>query len=117
MKRKWLIAGFVLAAALTLFFAVRAAMFAVFWLDPHRDRHPVEPWMTPRYIVRTYDIPREVLAEALQLDEGDNPKMPLETLAKEHAIPVETLVSAVQLLVDERPDQPEGPPPDMVEKP
>jgi len=108
MNRIWLKFGFVLAAVLTLFFAVRAVMFAVFWMDPHRDRHPVEPWMTPRYIVQTYDIPREILAETLQLNAGDSPKKPLDALARERGVAPAAMVNAVQALVDTRPT----PPPD-----
>jgi hypothetical protein len=114
MRRKWLLAGFVLTAALTAFFAVRAIMFAVYWMDPERGHHPVEPWMTPRYIVRAYDIPREVLAETLNLEPGDSPKMPLDKLARERGTDVMPMVQAVQALVDARP---EGPPPDHMPPP
>tara|TARA_R110002111_G_scaffold181739_2_gene247279 strand:+ start:469 stop:879 length:411 start_codon:yes stop_codon:yes gene_type:complete len=110
MRRKWLKLGFVLAATLTLIFVMRAALFAVFWMDPHRDRHPVKPWMTPRYIVRTYDIPREVLAETLNLKAGDSPKKPLGALARERGVAAAQMVGAVQALVDAHP----GPPPDSL---
>jgi len=121
VKRIWLKLGFGLAAALTLFFVVRAVMFAVFWMDPHRDRHPVEPWMTPRYIVRTYNIPRDALADVLDLHPGDSPKMPLDKLAQERGKDTAAMVSAVQVLVDARspslPDEPQPPSPPLVNAP
>lgn len=107
MRRKWLLAGFVLAAALTAFFAVRAVMFAVYWMDPDRGHHPVEAWMTPRYILHAYDIPRERLAETLGLEQGESPKIPLGKLARERGRDVAGMIAAVQALVD----GPSGAPP------
>jgi hypothetical protein len=111
MRRKWLLAGFVLAAALTAFFIIRAVLFTVYWMDPERGLHPVEPWMTPRYILRAYDLPRDDLAETLNLQRGDSPKEPLDKLARDRGVDVGPLVKAVQAMVDARTDPaPKTPP-------
>jgi hypothetical protein len=116
MKSIWLKIGFGLAVVLTLFFLLRLVVFAVFWLDPHKERHPIEPWMTPRYISKTYDIPRDDLAAALGLEPGANPKAPLGVLARDLDIPVQDLVDAVQQVLDLF-DQPPPPPPKVETKP
>ncbi len=103
MRRKAMLAGFAIAAALTVFFIVRAVYFAVFWMDPERGLHPVEPWMTPRYIGRTYDIPREVLQEILQLTPGETPRIPLEKLADQRGISVQALIEEIEAVIEARP--------------
>lgn len=105
MKRKVMLAGFALAALLTLFFLVRAVLFAVAWMDPERGVHPIEPWMTPRYIVRTYDIPRDEMQRILDLGPGDTPRQPLESLAKSRGVSVETYIEQLGALIDARPPQ------------
>ncbi|WP_127049045.1 hypothetical protein [Pseudorhodobacter sp. E13] len=102
MRRKAMLAVFVIAAGLTVFFITRAIFFAVFWMDPERGLHPVEPWMTPRYIGRTYDLPRADLQEILHLTPGETPRVPLEKLAQQRGIPVEDLIAEIEALIAAR---------------
>lgn len=93
----FLSAGLTLALAATLFFAVRAAMFAVYWADPaHRDQ-PIQGWMTPRYVAMSWDLPPEVLREAL------GPAMPepgerrtLAEIAADTGIPLPRLAEQIE---------------------
>jgi len=56
---------FGMASAATVFFAVRSVLFFVYWSDPaHRDQ-PIEGWMTPRYVVQSWQLPPEVMIDAL----------------------------------------------------
>jgi hypothetical protein len=103
MRRKAMLAGFAIAAALTAFFAVRAIFFAFVWMDPDRGLHPIEPWMTPRYIARTYDIPRDQMQWILDLGPDETPRQPLETLAKARGVPVQALIDEFNALLDARP--------------
>ena len=67
--------AFVAALALTALFTIRAAVFAVYWTDPaHRDQ-AIEGWMTPRYVAHSWDLPRDVVGEALGLDPGGGPRV------------------------------------------
>ncbi|WP_323005484.1 hypothetical protein [Pseudorhodobacter sp.] len=102
MKRKLMLAGFAVAAVLTAFFLVRAVMFALFWMDPERGLHPVEPWMTPRYIAHTYDIPRADLQRILKLGPEETPRMPLKKLAEAHGVPLEGLIAELEAVIAER---------------
>jgi hypothetical protein len=89
--------GLVLALAATLFFAGRATMFAVYWADPaHRDQ-PIQGWMTPRYVAMSWDLPPEVLHEAL------GPAMPepgarktLAEIAADTGIPLPRLAGQIE---------------------
>lgn len=103
MKRKVMLAVFAIAAVLTTFFIVQAVFFAFVWMDPDRGIHPIEPWMTPRYIARTYDIPRDKMQWILDLGPDETPRQPLDSLAKARGISVQKWIGEFNALLDARP--------------
>ena len=104
----WLRIGLVLAAGVTLLFLLRAIFFATIWLESDPLRHAVEPWMTPRYIVRTYGLPPERVDAALGLPTGQSPRKPLADIAERQGVPVARLIAAVEALRAEGGAQPGG---------
>jgi hypothetical protein len=60
-----LLTGFVLATGLTIFFAIRMVLFTLHWSDPARQDQTIEAWMPLRYVARSWDVPVEVLSEAV----------------------------------------------------
>lgn len=66
-EHKLLLSGFVLAIAVMLFFAVRSIMFWVYWADPAHREQPIADWMTPRYVAHSWDVPPQVIGNALGL--------------------------------------------------
>ena len=103
MRRKIMLAVFAVAAALTAFFIIRAVFFAFIWMDPDRAPHPIEPWMTPRYIARTYDIPRPEMQFILDLGPDETPRKPLESLAEARGVPVQNWIDDFNAYLDARP--------------
>jgi hypothetical protein len=95
-RHPWLTLTFVLAVVLALGFAGRAAKLALDW---NRGPAPVEDWMTPRYLVHSYDIDPEVLAAVLDKQPGESPRDTLAEIARAHGVPVADLLAAVQALV------------------
>jgi len=61
--------AFLAAAALTLFFAVRLIVSTVYWMQPEQQDRAPEGWMTPGYVARSWDVPRDALRDALALPE------------------------------------------------
>lgn len=54
-----------LALAIAVFFAVRLAVFTIYWADPaHRDQR-IEGWMTPAYVARSWDVDPDVIRMTL----------------------------------------------------
>jgi hypothetical protein len=98
-----MLAVFAVAAALTAFFIIRAVFFAFIWMDPDRARHPIEPWMTPRYIARTYDIPHPEMQFILDLGPDETPRQPLESLAEARRVPVQNWIDDFNAYLDARP--------------
>jgi hypothetical protein len=95
-SHRWLLLGFLAAFALTLFFAGRAALFAVYWTQ-HRDE-AIAGWMTPSYIAHSWQLPPEVMAGALGLarDEGEGRRLTLAEIAAERGVPVATLAAEIE---------------------
>lgn len=90
---------FVIACLAALFFAVRLTVFTIYWSDPaHRDL-PLEAWMTPGYVAMSWDVPREVVGEALGLDPDSGARKSLEDLAAERGVPVAALADAIRTAI------------------
>ena len=71
VKRLWAaapIATLVLALALAAagLFAVRGVAFWVYWSNPARHEQAIAPWMTPGYIAHSWQVPRDVVIDAVQ---------------------------------------------------
>jgi len=98
---RWLInTGFVLALALTLLFAMRITMTAMFWGDPSRTDQVIEGWMPVGYVAHSWDIPREVLVEALDLVTFESRGRSLNRLAESRGIPLEVLIAHIMATIE-----------------
>jgi len=91
---RWLLrTGFVLALALTLFFAVRTVVSAVYWSNPANRDQPLQGWMPLGYVARSWDVPREVLGEALSITPDGAPRRNLEMIADQEGVPLNELIA------------------------
>ncbi|MCU0904067.1 MAG: hypothetical protein MUE83_09355 [Tabrizicola sp.] len=94
--RPWLTSAFLLACAVTLFFAARLVFFTVYWAT-HREM-PVEPWMTVGYVARSWGLdPRELDAAAgLPVPEVKGRPQPLAEIARDRGVPVAEVIADVE---------------------
>jgi hypothetical protein len=105
LRRIWQaapVATVILGGALmvSLFFAVRLVAFWIYWADPaHRDQ-AIEPWMTPGYVAHSWDVPREVAFEALDLPPAPGGPRSLQELAAERGVSVDVLAADLQAAID-----------------
>jgi len=84
-----------LALVLALGFALRLA----FGPSPH-DRDPeLAGWMPVGYVAQTWNIPREVLAEALGLEPGAAPRRSLRSLAEDRGETLESLLARIEAAI------------------
>jgi hypothetical protein len=70
-----ILSAFLIAAALALFFAVRAVSGAIYWAT--HTNEPVKGWMTPGYVERSWHLPKKTLAGPLDLkplEPGQHPQ-------------------------------------------
>lgn len=65
---------FLLAVVLATLFAVRTVRRAIYWRLHHEE--PIERWMTVNYVAHSYDLPPDVLWDALGLPAPRPPLRP-----------------------------------------
>ncbi|MBC2835344.1 hypothetical protein [Paragemmobacter straminiformis] len=102
IRRLWLrhpvlLPAFLLALAAALFFGLRALSFVV--AQPWRSGQPVAGWMTPRYIQRTYDLPRDTIAAILDIDDQSEARMPVDALARQAGKPLPQVLEAIDAAI------------------
>lgn len=93
-RHPWLLAGFVLALALTGVFAIRLVASTIYW-SQNQDR-PIEGWMPIGYIAQSWDVPRDTLADAIQHQPGTFSRKSLAHIAEERGESVETLIARIE---------------------
>ena len=88
---------FAAACAISLFFLIRLASFALYWNDPaHRNLSP-EPWMTPGYVAHSWGLDPQELSDQLGVAPGERPT--LADLARARDVPVSDILEQVQTLL------------------
>ena len=93
-----LLAGFLLALAVMLFFAVRSVMFWVYWADPAHREEPIAGWMTPRYVAHSWSIPPEVLRDALAVP-ADARRLTIDALAEARGVPTDEIIRQIEAVI------------------
>jgi hypothetical protein len=96
-RHRWAMLGLGVAVAVALVFAVRLAVFAVYWSDPAHRAQPLAGWMTPGYIAHSHGVDRTLLREALELAPGERPT--LDEIARARGVPVEAVIAEVEALL------------------
>lgn len=102
MKAIWrrhpvLLSAFVLAAAVTLFFALRFTVQAVYWAN-HRDV-VITPWMTLGYVAHSWQVPPDQIERRVGLPRPDGHPRPLSAHAAEQGIPVAELIDRIETAI------------------
>jgi hypothetical protein len=92
--------GFVLAAAVTLVFALRTITGMIYWSDPAHRNQRLEGWMTPFYIARSWHVPPQELGKALALDPPKGRPLRLEDIARTRGQPLDELIAEVETAIE-----------------
>jgi hypothetical protein len=87
--------GFVLAALLVVFFLLRLSLATVYWANPAHRALPPEGWMTPGYVASSWRVPREAVAEALNLEFPGERGLTLSEIAARRKMPLTELIEAL----------------------
>nr|WP_321445708.1 hypothetical protein [uncultured Cohaesibacter sp.] len=103
------LSAFLLALAFLLFFGVRFALHFTYFHDPIRRNQALEPWMSPKYVGMSYQLPPEVIRNVMQLDRFEGKRVTVKKVAegldislKELERRVRDAQSKVKILRDQR---------------
>jgi hypothetical protein len=99
-QQRGLAIGFLVAVAVTLFFLVRTVTFAIYWADPARQDQGIEGWMPLRYVARSWDVPPEVLGEALGLAPQPGARLTVEAAARAEGRDVEAVAADLRAAIE-----------------
>lgn len=91
--------AFLLAAAVTLGFAVRFAVFTIYWANPAHHQQPVEGWMTPGYIAHSWHVPPDIVRTALGLPPAEGKPEPLDRLAQKAGLSLAEAIVKVEVAI------------------
>lgn len=106
-ERPVLTSAFVLACTLTLFFAARLVVGAVYWAN-HRDE-PVRGWMTVGYVARSWGFYPQEFSTSAGLQDFSGQPMTLIEIARQRKIPVSDVIAQIEATIaalqQEKPQQ------------
>lgn len=81
-------------------FGGNAVSQMVYWSDPAKLDQPLQGWMTPRYVGRSYEVPPEVVQEAFALDRPKEPRrMSLDSIAAAQGITIDEMQARLDAAV------------------
>ncbi|QUS36292.1 hypothetical protein [Falsirhodobacter algicola] len=102
VRENWLLLSVFLAAILVaLFLASRVFMDFLYFHDPANVDVDLKPWMTPRFVVVTYDLPRPFVYELLSLDAKEDHGLRLHRIAERDGITMDELTARVRKAAEE----------------
>lgn len=94
-----LLIGFLVALALAGFFLVRTVVSTVYWADPAHHEQTIEGWMPVRYVARSWDVPPQVLAQALDLRTGEGRRLTVAEIAVEQEVSVDQIAARLRTAI------------------
>lgn len=90
------VSGFVLAAAVTLFFLFRMVSSALYWSDPAHQNESVKAWMTVGYIAKSWDLdPRKIDALAGLPTPEEHGPWTIREIAEARGVAVQVVIDQV----------------------
>jgi hypothetical protein len=97
VRKHWIIVSIlVLAACAMLWMVISVALNFLYFNDPRNQDIALKGWMTPRYVVMSYDLPKPFVAEMLGLTSDDQRGMPMRDVAKQMGVTLEELTEIVR---------------------
>jgi hypothetical protein len=102
--------GFLLALAVSVFFAFGMVFDTRHWKDPANRNQTPEAWMTPRYIAHSWGMDPMEVAAAVGLTQRPKERPTLERIARNRGVPVEVVIEEVKAFLASRAQDPEHDP-------
>lgn len=98
LRQNWMLLSVLLGAAvIAAWFIIHALLQFIWFHDPKHVDVDLRGWMTPRYIVRTYDLPPPLVMETLQLDpEGGHRPKTLKDIAQDLGLTMSELTALIR---------------------
>ena len=73
-KQRTILIAFLAVLGVIGYFGIKTYTAMIYWQNPAHQDQDIEPWMTPRYIARSYRLPPEILGPVLFLEKDMPPR-------------------------------------------
>jgi len=84
-----------------IYLTVDVVAETIYFNDPAHRRQALEPWMTPRYVAMSWELPRPVIEEIFQLGpREDGPPPRLSDISERLDVGLEDLQAQIQAASD-----------------
>ncbi len=102
-RQNWLPTSvFVIALAAFLLFSGRFVADFIYFNDPKHQDQALKGWMTPRYIGMSYSLPKDVVFDALGLEEKQKgPRKHMRDIAAEKGMTLDEMTEVVRQAAEE----------------
>lgn len=112
-RQRWPFLAFLALSVALLWVASRFVLSFLWFHDPAHHNQALEPWMTPRYVSLSYQLPPEIVFPILGIDpDGPDRKIRLGDILVETGLTLdeleELLEEAQERLEEERENRREG---------
>ncbi|SFR44713.1 hypothetical protein SAMN04488002_1876 [Litoreibacter janthinus] len=96
LLRRALIGILVAAALVAGVFGFRAVASFIYWNDQAHQFEPIAGWMTPRYVARSWQVPPEVVSNALELPlAGGQGRISLDEISQARGADLEAIIMSL----------------------
>lgn len=100
LLRRVLIGVLTAAVLFITFFGFRTITSFVYWNDEAHQSQPIAGWMTPRYVGKSWRVPPEVVAAALQIElSAGTGRTSLEQIANARGEDLTTLIATLDAAI------------------
>lgn len=100
-NHRLLLLGFMAALALTVFFGVKAVLFALYWNDPAHRNQTIQEWMTVRYVATSWRVPPNVIIDALSTPPERNGRpVRMEDIAASEGVTIDELRATLTAAIE-----------------
>ena len=89
------------AVCAMMWFSVNAVLNIIYFNDPRHQDEALKGWMTPRYVVMSYDLPRPLVLDLLNLTRETEGRRRLHDIATEMGVSLDELTQIVRSAAEE----------------
>ena len=96
-KENWVAMLVLCLSSIAVIWFVGSVLFAlIYFNDPRHQDEALKGWMTPRYVVMSYDLPRGIVAVLLDLPAGGPGDLTLDVIAQGLGLTLDELTTLVR---------------------